>query len=473
MKHRLCWIASLCLLISCVASDGCTSTEDDECQDKSELHDEVYLLQNSITESHRRLAQLGHTSLEENILDSKMSEDEILVQLQLAKHNHQKWESRIAALQGLLSTSRRSRRSKHSKQSPEPTEAPMEEMSMSMPDALHDASLWTCKMMFPLLIGCAAITIALWEGVTYEQQRAPRDAPWYHDSRCMSVILVSAACVWFASGVFFFTGFFVFTDEERHLTFIESMYLSSQVMTTVGYGDLTPTTWHGQLFMVFYVAIGVSLIASLTGEFLWVALEYETEMLTTRFSFLARHPFFRENKGVLPLITCIIFGTVFYGAIEAEDKTYFEAFYMSIVTLTSVGFGYFSCITPLGQLVGSIWMLFGWVCVATVVKDAGDVILKHRKRLRSRSAALTYFDKICNSETKKNTMDRADFIGFECLRYGLSEADLRRANQAFDMWDGDRSQTLDFKEFKKYVDTVDFFHDPMPESILRAKTADF
>ena len=51
-------------------------------------------------------------------------------------------------------------------------------------------------------------------------------------------------------------------------SWVDSFYFSAITLTTVGYGDLSPTTTVSKLFTVFYIFIGISLIGALLNEFL-------------------------------------------------------------------------------------------------------------------------------------------------------------------------------------------------------------
>jgi voltage-gated potassium channel Kch len=44
---------------------------------------------------------------------------------------------------------------------------------------------------------------------------------------------------------------------------VDSLYFSVVSLTTVGYGDLTPTTDAGKLLVVLYLLIGIGIIAAL------------------------------------------------------------------------------------------------------------------------------------------------------------------------------------------------------------------
>jgi len=51
-------------------------------------------------------------------------------------------------------------------------------------------------------------------------------------------------------------------------SWVDSFYFSAVTLTTVGFGDLSPTTTVSKLFTVFYIFIGISLIGALLNEFL-------------------------------------------------------------------------------------------------------------------------------------------------------------------------------------------------------------
>ena len=46
----------------------------------------------------------------------------------------------------------------------------------------------------------------------------------------------------------------------EHWSFVDSFYFSATTLTTVGYGDLFPTTNTSKIFTSFYVLIGVGIV---------------------------------------------------------------------------------------------------------------------------------------------------------------------------------------------------------------------
>jgi hypothetical protein len=53
-------------------------------------------------------------------------------------------------------------------------------------------------------------------------------------------------------------------------SWVDAFYFSSVALTTVGFGDLTPSTDASKLFTVFYIFAGVSLVGAALNAFLKV-----------------------------------------------------------------------------------------------------------------------------------------------------------------------------------------------------------
>lgn len=53
----------------------------------------------------------------------------------------------------------------------------------------------------------------------------------------------------------------IFYHEVEGLKWLDSIYFSVITLTTVGYGDIVPKTDAGKIFTIFYVLIGIGVIA--------------------------------------------------------------------------------------------------------------------------------------------------------------------------------------------------------------------
>ena len=109
-----------------------------------------------------------------------------------------------------------------------------------------------------------------------------------------------------------------------------------------GYGDIAPSSPAGQLFFIIYAIIGIPLCAIMLvglGEIL--ARPYlKFEQIKPFTKFLRAEKIFRM---VLFTSVCFSIFSLMPAAIimSTENWTYLEAWYFTIVTLTTVGFGDF------------------------------------------------------------------------------------------------------------------------------------
>ncbi len=69
-------------------------------------------------------------------------------------------------------------------------------------------------------------------------------------------IIVIFALIVLAGGAFFY-------HHVESMDWVDSFYFSVITLTTVGYGDLSPQTDIGKIFTIFYVFVGVGIIATL------------------------------------------------------------------------------------------------------------------------------------------------------------------------------------------------------------------
>jgi hypothetical protein len=143
-----------------------------------------------------------------------------------------------------------------------------------------------------------------------------------------------------------------FPDGLVKWTYGNSCYFMIITFTTIGYGDLSPTTSGGRLFLVFFGGIGLLAVASALGYFISLVAVY---IHTTEPVFIKRMKkwkcckpgvikFIYEYRVGLVLIfiyaLLLIIGAVLFGWGEPfEPPKFINGLYFSFVTLTTIGYG--------------------------------------------------------------------------------------------------------------------------------------
>jgi voltage-gated potassium channel Kch len=217
------------------------------------------------------------------------------------------------------------------------------------------------------------------------------------DRPLTTTAVCSSVSMWIAlfGGLYMFTNIILFQSPHfegiRSLTIIECTYFMTQVITTVGYGDITPAKARGQVFVGLYVVLAFFVIAIVVSEMQAVVLarvqKYKDELAEKagiRSSDMTNMATFRPEKPsplalVISVSIFIAIATVwvfFFHFFPGENKTWMEATYMALVTLTTVGFGAVTPVTEGGMLFGSFVMFLGTSALVSVVTNFSSFALE-------------------------------------------------------------------------------------------------
>jgi len=186
---------------------------------------------------------------------------------------------------------------------------------------------------------------------------------------------LSAAILW-ARVVHFNSAHY---EGSRHLTLIESVYLLSQIITTVGYGDFTPAFAGGQLLIAFHVMLSLLIVSVLLSEVVSIvigslAVKKEKSNIDRSHVMLALDQVSRALcvHGGLVTVWCMFFCIV-------ESKTIWESIYFSIITLSTVGFGAITPETHVGMIFVAYVSIIGGASLANLVSQVGCLTQELRK----------------------------------------------------------------------------------------------
>lgn len=193
--------------------------------------------------------------------------------------------------------------------------------------------------------------------------------------------------------------------------FTESIYGMTQIISTVGYGDINPSSQGMKLFYALHMFIGFFFVTTRFNVLFGFDMKKQIEDLMKR-KLEANLPV--DDKMAEAIVSagwCAMylgFGTLFYslyerctcsyGAYEVADcdnstlfncaqtggyqKSLIQSFYMSLVTLCTIGMGAIAPKTKLGRLVMVPYQLFG-VTAFTKVPEYGDAVRKWMQRENS------------------------------------------------------------------------------------------
>uniref|UniRef100_A0A3P8SLU8 Potassium two pore domain channel subfamily K member 4 n=1 Tax=Amphiprion percula TaxID=161767 RepID=A0A3P8SLU8_AMPPE len=172
-----------------------------------------------------------------------------------------------------------------------------------------------------------------------------------------------------------------------------AFFFCGTIITTIGFGNLSPRTWYGQLFCVCYALVGIPMFGILlagVGDHMGTVLRRAVAKIENLFlKRKVRPTTVRVISAVLSiLIGCLIFlavpTVVFH---QVEDWTFLESLYFVVITLTTVGFGDY---VPENRKCGRIfkplvllWIVFGLAYFASILTMIGNWLRVLSKRTRA------------------------------------------------------------------------------------------
>ncbi|KAG7337595.1 Kef-type transporter NAD-binding protein 2 [Nitzschia inconspicua] len=191
-----------------------------------------------------------------------------------------------------------------------------------------------------------------------------------------------------AVGTYLAIGVLAFHFIQEEWTIVDALYFSCVCFSTVGYGDLCPTTAVGKLFTCVFGFTGIALlgavVASLGSKL--VSLEMEAvgrvkleskKRLLKIYDLMPKidlEGYFGMSKSLL----VVIVGGIFIGRLEGWSLC--DSIYYSIVTATTIGLGDFAPKTRHGRI-AAIFMIPTLVAAAgEVLAGIGLALIAHRQK---------------------------------------------------------------------------------------------
>lgn len=333
-------------------------------------------------------------------------------------------------------------------------------------------------------------------GIT--QSRAQREGHHGEGPTARSALLTLAVLGWVGSGM-------VVLVIAEGLDSLSAAYVLVQMITTIGYGDvkLHSNSDSTKAFLSLYVLFCCIVVGGvmLTGANHALQATHETiserivKLKTNASGGLEESPaeVIRQSKASWlsvkredkhkakkrrigdferASIFCVVAlasGTLFYGAVEkcvcsyketqvlgcdpenceatgGYTKSMLDAWYMSCVSLTTIGFGDFAPKSRAGRVFSIFWLLSGVCAVGNFTCQFSKKFLEANRRQRKLQINIDeIFAKI--DKDGSGTLDRFEFMSFALMEYGmLTEEDLDAIMKQFNDLDKDGSGCVSKEE---------------------------
>lgn len=234
---------------------------------------------------------------------------------------------------------------------------------------------------------------------------------------------------------------------------VDALYFSVVTMTTVGYGDLVPSSDAAKLLACAFAFAGVALV----GTFLSKAADYLVEKQEALL-FRALHARNRKALRVVEankvryklytaaalLAAALASGTAFM--VEVEGMRPVDAFYCVCATVTTLGYGDQSFSSVAGRAFAAAWITVSTVVVALFFLYAAELGAERRQRALARwvlRRRTTCTDLEAADMDGDHRVGAADFVLYKLKELGkISQEEIAEFLEEFDELDADNSGTL-------------------------------
>ncbi|CAB3376025.1 Hypothetical predicted protein [Cloeon dipterum] len=181
---------------------------------------------------------------------------------------------------------------------------------------------------------------------------------------------------------------------EPNWSFGQSIFFSTTVVTTIGYGHVTPLSQYGKGFCIFYAVIGIPftliLISALVQRLMvpvMAFLEYLDIKFGHRLGALSIRLLHVTLVGAFVVVLAMLIPAVVFAYLEPEWD-YLDAFYYCFISLTTIGLGDYipgdspnQQYRPLYKVLTTIYLLFGLTLAMLVLSVFGGIPELHMGHL--------------------------------------------------------------------------------------------
>ncbi|XP_045479739.1 TWiK family of potassium channels protein 9-like [Harmonia axyridis] len=202
-------------------------------------------------------------------------------------------------------------------------------------------------------------------------------------------------------------------------TILRAVFFSSTVLTTIGYGNITPETTEGRIFCIVFALVGIPLTLTVIADwgklFAHAASSFVKHIpplpYGLRCAFLVQ-----RTTSYAFLSVCFLFLYLAIGAAAfvewEEDWTFFEGFYFCFITMTTIGFGDLVPKQPTYMLLCTLYILIGLALTSTIIELVRTQYAQSWKQLRALQGPLAdQFRKIADNATGLDVLSfQQDFM---------------------------------------------------------------
>ncbi|KAJ4733417.1 Outward rectifying potassium channel protein [Rhynchospora pubera] len=241
---------------------------------------------------------------------------------------------------------------------------------------------------------------------------------------------------------------------------VDALYFCIVTMCTIGYGDITPATPLAKLFSILFVIIGFGFVDILLSGMVSFVLDLQESLLLTAVTKpnhphrhdIARRYIVDVKKGRMRIrlkvalalgvvVLCVGIGAIVLCFIENLNGL--DALYLSVMSVTTVGYGDQAFKTMSGRLFASIWLLVSTLAVARAFLYLAEMRIEKRHRKIAKwvlSRDMTVSEFLEADIDHNGFVTKSEFVVYKLKEMGkISEKDVMLICEQFERLDPGKS----------------------------------
>ncbi|CAN6451713.1 unnamed protein product [Victoria cruziana] len=251
-------------------------------------------------------------------------------------------------------------------------------------------------------------------------------------------------------------GVLVFFFNRHHFSgddtspFIDALYFCVVTMCTIGYGDITPSSPAAKLFSIMFVLVGFGFIDILLSGMVNYVLDLQESLLLSSAikGEAARNYIIDVKKGRMRIrmkiglalgvvVLCIGVGILFLRCVEKLG--WLDSFYLSVMSVTTVGYGDQAFKTLAGRVFASVWLLVSTLAVARAFLYLAEWRIDRRHRRIAKWVLhrdMTVLDLIAADIDNNGFVSKSEFVIYKLKEMGkIGEKDILQICNQFNRLD--------------------------------------
>ncbi|XP_038995704.1 two-pore potassium channel 3-like [Hibiscus syriacus] len=248
---------------------------------------------------------------------------------------------------------------------------------------------------------------------------------------------------------------------------VDAVYFCIVTMCTIGFGDITPDSTATKLFSILFVLVGFGfiniLLSGMVGYVLYLHEEYmlkavqhdgnRRDLAVTYIIDVKKGRMRIRLKVGLALGVVVLCIGIGLGVMHFVERLgWLDSFYLSVMSVTTVGYGDRAFKTLPGRIFASIWLLVSTVAVARAFLYLAEARVAKRQRRMAKwilGQDMTISQFLAADTDNNGFVSKSEFLIYKLKELGkVSDKDIMQISEKFDRLDSGKCGRISLEDLK-------------------------